>query len=540
MDKNGTTMSGDKQRGRQERPDTEPEWKKSLRKAADAIMGRAEDGEGAQSMPTIAGAAGDLVKRRRDNQNAANYARGGVIPVMGLGSGTSDSIPVVVAGQEIGLSNGEGVATLPAKTMKTPGAIGAIESIIQATNDGKPPVPTKEGGRAQGGVDDPKKTDPNRYPYTGQPAPTAQQVYQGAGNGIGDMAASAFPQTAGAIRRAIPAARNALEDGNYVGAIGQVGRGAALAATGLAKDINNSAAYALGVPVNALKTFATGDSSPAVPAPGATLPTQPLPAQQTPVTSAAADRAVGVPLVSPPVQQEKAALPDSPAVQSFAAGSEEANRVRQLIADRGFVPSRGQGFITNSSGGAIALNPPPQAPAQASQPEGATLDSLVQERARRALAGDVGGAHALNGAIASMQAANTSGVLAAKGAGEIADANLARIAREGLVSAYDSGDKAAIDKATRTAIARGVLNPKDNRDDYHITTDPMGNQTRLNKSTGAAETLDRQTNTWKPIGVAGQTPEFASRAEAEAAQRAGKIKPGQNVMVNGRLMTVTP
>jgi hypothetical protein len=62
------------------------------------------------------------------------FARGGIIPVRGKGTGTSDSIPAVLAGHEVRVSNGEGVAVLPAKTMRTPGALDAVEGIIAATN----------------------------------------------------------------------------------------------------------------------------------------------------------------------------------------------------------------------------------------------------------------------------------------------------------------------------------------------------------------------------------------------------------------------
>lgn len=107
-------------------------------------------------------------------QPANAYARGGIMPVMGIGSGTSDSIPVVVAGQRVNLSNGEGAAILPAKTMKNKAAVNAIEGIIEATN-GKPTVGSDgEGeGMACGGVAGKRKMalggviDPRELP--GQP-----------------------------------------------------------------------------------------------------------------------------------------------------------------------------------------------------------------------------------------------------------------------------------------------------------------------------------------------------------------------------------
>ncbi len=138
-----------------------PEWQKSLKTAWNAITGNeAPPAARPKGEAPLSGPRDAIVDRKKKNRDALNYARGGVagvIPVKGKGTATSDSIPVVVAGQEFGLSDGEGIATLPAKTMKTPGAIDAIESIIQATNDGKPPVPTKAGGRAAGGVDDLEK-----------------------------------------------------------------------------------------------------------------------------------------------------------------------------------------------------------------------------------------------------------------------------------------------------------------------------------------------------------------------------------------------
>lgn len=136
----------------------EPEWQKSLKTAWDAITGNeAPPAARTKNLAALSGPRDAIVERKKKNLDALNYAKGGVIPVKGRGTTTSDSIPVVVAGREVGLSDGEGIATLPAKTMKTPGAIDAIESIIQATNDGKPPVPTKAGGRAAGGVDDLEK-----------------------------------------------------------------------------------------------------------------------------------------------------------------------------------------------------------------------------------------------------------------------------------------------------------------------------------------------------------------------------------------------
>jgi hypothetical protein len=96
----------------------------------------------------------DSTKRRNEEMNrVSRYARGGIMTVVGAGSGTSDSVPVIVAGQKVRLSNGEGAAILPAKTMKNKAAVHAIEEIIEETN-GKPTATRDENdyGMACGGV----------------------------------------------------------------------------------------------------------------------------------------------------------------------------------------------------------------------------------------------------------------------------------------------------------------------------------------------------------------------------------------------------
>lgn len=82
----------------------------------------------------------DIMGQLRDNlakQPGAQFAEGGtVMPVKGKGTGTSDDVPVVLAGKRVDVSDGEGVAVIPAKSMQR-GASEAIEEIIEATN-GKP------------------------------------------------------------------------------------------------------------------------------------------------------------------------------------------------------------------------------------------------------------------------------------------------------------------------------------------------------------------------------------------------------------------
>ena len=85
--------------------------------------------------PTADGYARGGIKKHR--------ADGAIVQVKGKGTGTSDDVPVVLAGDEVATSNGEGVVVLPAKTMANKAALEAIEAIIEATN-GKPPVPREE------------------------------------------------------------------------------------------------------------------------------------------------------------------------------------------------------------------------------------------------------------------------------------------------------------------------------------------------------------------------------------------------------------
>ena len=76
------------------------------------------------------------------------YADGGIVKIAGPGTGTSDDIPLTLRtggeGMNINVSNGEGLAVLPAKTMQHPEAVAAVNDIIETTN-GKPPRGLKAG-----------------------------------------------------------------------------------------------------------------------------------------------------------------------------------------------------------------------------------------------------------------------------------------------------------------------------------------------------------------------------------------------------------
>ena len=103
-------------------------------------------------------------------QPANAFAAGGMVRFSGKGGPRDDQIPVKVAGEEINVSNGENAVILPAKTAANPAALYAIGGIIQATNDGrKPKMGMEKGGKYKDGA----------YPYDDKP-PTAQEVYAGA------------------------------------------------------------------------------------------------------------------------------------------------------------------------------------------------------------------------------------------------------------------------------------------------------------------------------------------------------------------------
>ena len=81
---------------------------------------------------------------RQRHETLRSLANGGVVGARsyefeGKGTGTSDDIPMKVAGQNIHVSDGEKAVVLPAKTAQNPHALDMIEDVIQATNDGRQP-----------------------------------------------------------------------------------------------------------------------------------------------------------------------------------------------------------------------------------------------------------------------------------------------------------------------------------------------------------------------------------------------------------------
>lgn len=98
-----------------------------------------------RSAATVAGgatanAAADEYQAKKEG----GYATGGVVGAKtfefeGKGTGTSDDIPVKVAGNSINVSDGEKAVILPAKTAQNPQALDMIETVIQQSNGGRAP-----------------------------------------------------------------------------------------------------------------------------------------------------------------------------------------------------------------------------------------------------------------------------------------------------------------------------------------------------------------------------------------------------------------
>jgi hypothetical protein len=487
------------------------------------------------------------------------FADGGAIyKFEGKGGPRDDQIPVTVAGEKIKVSDGEEAVILPAKTAGNPQAIAAIGQVIEQSNDGrKPAMGVSDGGKYEAGA----------YPYDGKKPPTAQEVYAPFYAG----ARAAFPNTADALSAASAATQQAADQGLYGAAAGQAARGVITGGIGLANDVAERAGALLDTPANVLKTFVTGDNAPAREPRSAQVA---APSKQTPAPSGSEGRNSAIVAANN--------LPDPRIAQNTGnAGDAWVDPATGNLhfTQKGFDPtkmavSNGAGAITSTATGrTIAI--PPRAPEQApdNRPRDAhgndmtrTLelrDQIMRARADRAWSNATANNPAYHQegmdqlqALADMGAldseatkrvalrqqqqreAETAAVLQEKGRGEVADSAAARIARQGLGAAYDSGDQDTINRATLKAIAAGVLSQPKPSSPYEIKTDPLGNQTRLNSSTGMSETLDRATNTWRPIGSAEQIPEFASESDARSAQKAGKIKVGQKVMIGGRVYAV--
>jgi len=99
--------------------------------------------------PPAGGFQEEAERRRKQMEEAKNYAAGGI--VRGKGGPTDDEVPMSVGGTPINLSPRE--AVLPVKTVMALGGPDAVEDLIERTN-GKPPVRSglRAGGKYAAGV----------------------------------------------------------------------------------------------------------------------------------------------------------------------------------------------------------------------------------------------------------------------------------------------------------------------------------------------------------------------------------------------------
>lgn len=494
---------------------------------------------------------------QRKQARSGGYARGGILPVLGIGSGTSDSIPVVLAGHKVHVSNGEGVAVLPKKTMDTPGAVAAVEDVIEQTN-GKPPVPMADGGKYAAGASPeedgrPKflsslpeggilRTPQGRQqaaqsianapaigaPLTiggGQPAPTAPSIYAPAyaaakqglsGEGLRPDVGLTGP-------RAVPQ----QQAGNYDQArmsTGVIRRPEAQPgippATSLVPYSNEGRRSAIGS-VNA---------SPAAPPAGgptagevARQPQFPKPSEPVPSGTGfvrnnrtGAVTPVGSPLAESLAPQSVATPARFGALEAIqpAAQPTDTSRYRQTAEKILLDESRGPGggvaarLLMGLAGRAAGMDNDAARTANETQAVAARAQQAAAELAsndsyRR-------GSLGIQGREQSMREQES--------ADKLQDTAAQRAARAGIADAIESGDEAKIKKAQAKGIAAGVLKATDERkheeSPYRIHTDTTsGDQVRINQKTGATDRLDRATNTWQPVGAS--QPKQAPQAAIE-------------------------
>ena len=134
----------------------------------------------------------------------------------------------------------------------------------------------------------------------------------------------------------------------------------------------------------------TGPVNPPLP----TYETMPLPANTQSANQSQEDRGFGV--------------------RAYDAGSAQAKALGQQLDDRRFIPRDGEGIVRNNRTGRVISLSAPSPEAKSAQGTGQapiSLDDLLQERARRALSGNVAGARALSGSIEAMQARAALGLM---------------------------------------------------------------------------------------------------------------------------------
>lgn len=357
---------------------------------------------------------------------ATGYANGGKIE--GPGTPTSDSIAATVAdtGEAIQVSTDERILSAAQDALLQVVAKGmGYASLDELLEKGtcQPVGPTIKGGKraaANGMTDVDYRTVQNAVigqqakPALAPMNPAMSNVVTGSRNPVPSAplppTIDATPSVTPQPRAAAPKPTIVVPDGVDMAAytpepginpIAQIGRFLSDSANA-ARGNGSYAENRLRSQSSAAAQLAAPPVVPVVPAPAAVA--QPAPIPENPISGA---QEHGAPAQSPAIPAQP--VPVTAGAQFFAAGTPQAQAIAAKVADRGFVPEAGQGLVTSSSGRAVSIDSRnPLAPPQFAPR--VTLEALVQERARRALAGDLAGAHALSGSIAAMAATAGTGL----------------------------------------------------------------------------------------------------------------------------------
>lgn len=474
----------------------------------------------------------------RRQRRQVGYARGGILPVLGIGSGTSDSIPVVLAGHKVRVSNGEGVAVLPKKTMDTPGAVAAVESLIEQTN-GKPPVPMKDGGEYAGGAL-PDEEELRRSqgqiggaalvrPQTAAAAPakppiTAPEMYAPAYQAIAQAPAAA-QGIAGRVFDALP-------EGGFLKdpAIRQK-LGSLIAGEGLRPDVGLLGKRS--VPQQTSFSNEGRDSG---------IQARNLAAQAPPVASL------------PPVVAAKPA--------DAAGTADQASNRNGIVTSemgRGFDPTKltmapGYGMASNAAGKTLSIGPSQYVAADGSQTSRwedtqAYKDAIARNEADKMRLAEMQSRRLGTDPMAIQTA--RQGIASALLANKAQEATMQRNA---YIQSLVTKAAAETDPLKQRAIIDTALaaQGKDSKHGKNLQVVDLGEYS-VPDGIGGLKVVkrgqalyDADTKQVIPItpgqggGAGGSAPQpsFASQAEAEAAQKSGRIKVGDVVIIGGKRFAV--
>ena len=157
--------------------------------------------------PPAGGFQEEAERRRKQMEEAKNYAAGGI--VRGKGGPTDDEVSMSIGGTDVNLSPRE--AVLPVKTVMALGGPAAVEDLIERTN-GKPPVRSglRAGGKyaaGVGGIEIPDDYMRGRQPPPVQPTvppltPEQEMLKRAAASRAADAQARAAQEASQAARSA--------------------------------------------------------------------------------------------------------------------------------------------------------------------------------------------------------------------------------------------------------------------------------------------------------------------------------------------------